>query len=92
MDSGLPPLPSNPNQAETSQPEITYQDRRTHKDRRSNDRHGKYDRRRNRCGKCVHFADVAPTGEGFCLFFQKKLSPEDFACLEFQDKDPSGGV
>lgn len=68
----------------------SYQDRRTHKDRRASDRHGKFDRRRNRCGKCAHFAEVAPIeeGEGFCLFFQKKLSPEDFACLEFQDKAP----
>lgn len=64
----------------------THPDRRRQTDRRAADRHGKYDRRKNRCGMCTHYADREPVGDGFCLFHHKPLTAEDFACLEFEEK------
>ncbi|MEB3286319.1 MAG: hypothetical protein VKJ04_02330 [Vampirovibrionales bacterium] len=49
-------------------------------ERRSSDRQGKYDRRRNRCGHCQLFNPL----EQFCTFHQKPIRFDDFACPAFK--------
>lgn len=53
-------------------------ERRRQVDRRQNDRSGKIDRRKNRCGGCVFF------GDNFCNKHQKPFVAEDFACVLFK--------
>lgn len=59
-------------------------ERRKNPDRRGNTRPGKYDRRRNRCGMCVHFI-LRPeeTDGGYCKYHDGAIGPEDFACPVF---------
>jgi len=55
--------------------------------RRQNDRSGKYDRRRNRCAHCKHFA--APSTDstevlGTCTAHHTPMSAMAFACPVFE--------
>lgn len=49
-------------------------------DRRQSDRQGKFDRRRNRCGRCRFFALETGASVGFCEQHQRPFSPDAFAC------------
>lgn len=58
-------------------------ERRKEQDRRSMERQGKYDRRRNRCVHCVHFQEETGAGKGMCLFHQVEITAYAFACPNF---------
>ncbi len=51
-------------------------------DRRSKERQGKYDRRRNRCGRCRHFEI-----RGHCRKHDIAVTEETFACILFESAD-----
>jgi|GEM_PF-3581929 len=54
--------------------------------RRQNDRSGKYDRRRNRCALCHHFAAPANESEplGTCTAHNTPMAAAAFACPVFE--------
>jgi hypothetical protein len=63
-------------------------ERRVNPERRAANRHGKYDRRRNRCGQCAFFARQGlefQQIQGFCLQHQKELFADAFACVLFEE-------
>jgi hypothetical protein len=55
-------------------------------DRRQNDRGGKYDRRRNRCARCKHFAPPQEEGEilGECQAHHSPMAAAAYACPIFE--------
>lgn len=54
-------------------------------DRRKEARAGKFDRRKNRCGGCTHFAvGSIPTQDGFCQKHALVLPAEAYACRWFE--------
>lgn len=66
-------------------------ERRKEQDRRSAERQGKYDRRRNRCNHCAHFQVGSPMGQGFCSFHQVPMASDAFACPNFDPLHSSEG-
>jgi hypothetical protein len=64
-------------------------ERRKEQDRRSMERQGKYDRRRNRCVHCLHFQEDKIAGKGMCLFHHVEMTAYSFACPNF-DAIPAG--
>jgi hypothetical protein len=58
-------------------------ERRKEQDRRSSERQGKYDRRRNRCAHCEHYKPSAKEDQGFCLFHKTAIMSYTFACPNF---------
>ncbi len=58
-------------------------ERRKEQDRRSAERQGKYDRRRNRCQHCLHFQEASTTGNGLCVLHQVPVNHDAFACPNF---------
>ncbi len=46
--------------------------------RRSKERQGKYDRRKNRCGGCYHLKD-----KNYCEKWERAMDEEAFACIYF---------
>jgi hypothetical protein len=60
-------------------------ERRVNPDRRANNRQGKYDRRRNRCGRCVFFNPAEPPEMGFCRQHQQAMARDAFACWLFEE-------
>lgn len=65
-------------------------ERRRQNDRRQNDRDGKYDRRRNRCALCLHYAPQSEVG-GMCQKHQKLIRAQDFACVYYAETPTPGG-
>ncbi len=66
-------------------------------DRRTKERQGKYDRRKNRCVHCRFFemdADFAdgPVGDsvGFCHQHERPMAAYAFVCILFEDTRTSG--
>jgi hypothetical protein len=59
---------------------IGFERRRQQKDRRKSTRSGKYDRRKNTCGNCIHFKPQNQTA-GLCLKHQTMIRANDFACV-----------
>ncbi|MEB3245597.1 MAG: hypothetical protein VKJ06_06405 [Vampirovibrionales bacterium] len=53
--------------------------RQANHDRRGNNRSGKFDRRRNRCGTCQYLSQ-----NGFCQQHQQPFEAESFACVLYQ--------
>ncbi len=62
---------------------------RRKEDRRSMERQGKYDRRRNRCVHCIHFQESTDTIKGLCQFHHVEIAAYAFACPHFDP--PSTG-
>ncbi|MBY0403558.1 MAG: hypothetical protein K2X66_06635 [Cyanobacteria bacterium] len=62
-------------------------ERRKTPDRRSSNRQGKYERRKNRCSLCRHFLlkQLSETEDGFCTQHQQPIASEMFACWLFQE-------
>lgn len=58
-------------------------ERRKEQDRRSSERQGKYDRRRNRCGHCEHYKPSNKEDQGFCQFHKTAIMSYAFACPNF---------
>ena len=61
--------------------------RRQQSDRRSADRQGKYDRRKNRCGRCALFSTPEGVGSpeaGFCGYYERPITADAFACPYFE--------
>ncbi|WP_303673912.1 hypothetical protein [Vampirovibrio chlorellavorus] len=58
-------------------------DRRREQDRRSAERQGKFDRRRNRCMHCLHFQEPSEGDKGLCLLHQAAVASDAFACPNF---------
>ncbi len=58
---------------------------RRQQNRRQADRQGKYDRRRNRCEHCLHFAPnvLKPEQEGHCRYHDLPMASDAFACPNF---------
>lgn len=50
-------------------------------DRRGNQRAGKFDRRRNRCGGCYFFNALVLLS---CTLHEQQVTEETFACLHFK--------
>ena len=65
-------------------------ERRTQRegDRRENARGGKFDRRRNRCRHCRHFAWDGAAAEGHCQRHELAFAPDAFACVLFEPSEP----
>lgn len=59
-------------------------ERRKANDRRQAERHGKFDRRKNRCESCCHFALQAAEKPGYCKFHDTSMEASAFACTQFQ--------
>ncbi|WP_373532332.1 hypothetical protein [Vampirovibrio sp.] len=66
-------------------------ERRKEQDRRSMERQGKYDRRRNRCVHCLHFQEEAEAGKGLCQFHHVEMTAYAFACPNFDPLPPAEG-
>lgn len=66
-------------------------ERRKEQDRRSAERQGKYDRRRNRCVHCLHFQAEGQTVQGICQFHQVPMASDAFACPNFNPLHSSEG-
>lgn len=64
-----------------------FTERRQQTDRRSEGRSGKYDRRRNRCGRCDHF----DAENKFCNYHKGSIQSNDFACPAFTAEGTSNG-
>ena len=65
-----------------------YTERRQQTDRRSEGRSGKYDRRRNTCGRCDYF----DAEKSYCNYLEGNIKSEDFACPMFTliaEKNPA---
>ena len=58
-------------------------ERRKEQDRRSSERQGKYDRRKNRCAHCAHYKPSIKEDQGFCQFHQTAILAYTFACPNF---------
>ena len=66
-------------------PPLSSEERRQQNDRREAGRQGKYDRRRNRCGSCLHFEAPKKEGKpGFCNHHKKPFLVSDFSCVAFE--------
>lgn len=66
-------------------------ERRKEQDRRSAERQGKYDRRRNRCVHCISFQGEGESTAGFCKFHQVPMASDAFACPNFNPLHSSEG-
>ncbi|MBX2861125.1 MAG: hypothetical protein KTR14_07815 [Vampirovibrio sp.] len=63
-----------------------HPEERRSENRRTKDRQGKFDRRRNRCRHCKHFSgDVALSGQ--CTYHQKVVPADMFACPVFAEQE-----
>ena len=60
------------------------EERRKEQDRRSSERQGKYDRRKNRCVHCVQYKPSAKADQGFCQFHKTAILADTFACPNFE--------
>lgn len=67
-----------------SHPQPFEDRRRPQPDRRSADRQGKYDRRKNRCARCALFSVAIGAEEGFCGYFERPITADAFACPYFE--------
>lgn len=65
---------------------IGYDRRRRQADRRSSERPGKYDRRKNTCETC-HFYKEQSNVAGLCLKHQTMIRGDDFACIWFTPRE-----
>lgn len=62
-------------------------ERRMEQDRRQTARHGKYDRRRNRCVHCLHFEASDSGDKGLCLVHRTETDAGAFTCTRFEVAD-----
>ena len=76
---GQPPV--KPNQ-QVPFPQLEGE-RRKEQDRRSSERQGKYDRRKNRCVHCAHYKPSTKEDQGFCEFHKTAIMSYTFACPNF---------
>lgn len=58
-------------------------ERRRNTDRRTSQRDGKFERRKNTCGNCSYYK-VQTEVSGLCMKHQTMLKSTDFACTWFQ--------
>lgn len=94
-DNASPPEQSNDFAHDSEEPSSwplaslpSIEGERRKQDRRQADRQGKYDRRRNRCVHCSHFAEVDSTGKGRCTYHQVDMVAYAFACPHFEGLSP----
>ncbi|MBK8190509.1 MAG: hypothetical protein IPK79_08690 [Vampirovibrionales bacterium] len=73
-------------QEETAFETPTCERRAANADRRTRNRQGKYDRRRNRCRACLSFAWAPGQRVGDCQRHGRTFSPDAFACVWFDPK------
>lgn len=81
-------IPSDPESAPFCALPPIEGERRKEQDRRSMERQGKYDRRRNRCVHCAYFQEATDAGKGLCRFHQVEMTSYAFACPSFDPIQP----
>ena len=78
---------------DTAEPKIVADRRQSNTDRRTASRQGKFDRRQNRCGHCMHFVTAASDrvlsepllGQpGVCGLTKDEITTQTYVCLSFE--------
>lgn len=81
-------MPDPPGQPPKTNQQVPFPqlegERRKEQDRRSSERQGKYDRRKNRCAHCAHYKPSAKEEQGFCQFHKTAILAYAFACPNFE--------